>query len=118
MNQLKPLDIVDEVRSVLIAAHRGKGIRPNFLTSYQILARLSETTRSQLISERSSGGAGAGIVFGGPSVVSRAAMRIPGVVIEYMDSVGLSIDVAGDRIVPSNEVCGLFRLEVIDESVE
>ena len=114
MSQLMPSDIKEEVRSILAAARTGKGRRPNFLTSFQILARLSASTRDRLIAER----VGTGKGFGPASVVSRAAQSIPGVVVEYMDCVGLSVDVDGNSVVPSYEVCGIFRLETVDEDVE
>ncbi|SRR5579884_1404761 len=117
MPDLMPSDIADEVRAVLLAANRGKGARPNFLTAFQILDRLPEATRARLIGERTEGGAGAGITFAAPSVVSRAARLIPGVVVEYMDSVGISVQVAGRSVVPSNEVCGLYRLATGEEEV-
>jgi hypothetical protein len=112
-----PSDIVDEVRSVLLAAKSGKGHRPNFLTAFQILDRLPEATRSRLISERTGGGEGAGVVFAAPSVVSHAARLIPGVVVEYLDCVGLAAQVAGHSVSPSFEVCGLYRLAPTDEDV-
>src|SRR5205823_5662411 len=90
VEELLPSDIVDEVRTVLAAARRGKGDRPNYLTAYQILDRLPETTRTRLIGERTGGGRDAGTVFAAPSVVSRAA-RMAGAEVEYLDSVGLSV---------------------------
>lgn len=71
----------------------------------------------RLISERTAGGEGAGTEYAAPSVVARAAMSIPGVQIDYMDSVGIVIQVDGRSVTPSYEVCGLYRLANIDESV-
>jgi hypothetical protein len=118
MADLMPSDIVDEVRAVLLTARRGKGDRPNLLTAFQILDRLPEGTRTRLINERTGGGIGAGIAFAAPSVVSKAARLIIGVVVEYMDCVGLSVQVAGQSVVPSFEVCGLYRLAPIDVNAE
>ena len=117
MSQLMPLDIVDEVREVLLRARKGKGDRPNFLTAYQILDRLPPATRDRLIAERTGGGTGEGTMFGAPSVVSKAARLVPGIVIEYMDSLGLSVQIGGQPVTPSYEVCGLYRLALIDEAV-
>ena len=117
MPDLMPSDIVDEVRKILLAAHRGKGDRPNFLTAFQILDRLPEATRTRLLDERKGGGAGGGSPFAAPSVVSKAARLIPGVVVEYLDSVGIAVRVAEQTVRPSNEVCGLYRLEIPSEDV-
>ena len=116
MPSLMPSEIVDDVRQVLLAAHRGRGCS-SFLTAYQILDRLPPAIRARLISERTVGGEGAGTEYGAPSVVARAAMSIPGVQIEYMDSVGIAIQVDRRSVTPSYEVCGLYRLANIDESV-
>src|SRR3954454_14766131 len=110
MPDLMPSDIVDEVRRVLLEARRGKGNRPNFLTAFQILDRLPTEIRDRLIAERTGGGGGAGTTFAAPSVVSRAARSIAGVDIEYMDSLGLSVQVAAVPTATSDEVCGLYRL--------
>ncbi len=109
MEELQPSDIVNEVRTVLAAARQGKGNRPNYLTAYQILDRLPEATRARLIGERTGGGRDAGAVFAAPSVVSRAA-RMAGAEVEYLDSVGLSVQVSDRMVIPSFEVCGLYRL--------
>lgn len=105
---LSPADIVGEVRAVLATAHRGKGDHPNYLTAFQILDRLPAVTRERLIRERGAGGAGTG-VFAAPSVVSRAA-RMAGAEVAYLDSVGLSVQVAGQAVTPSYEVCAVYRL--------
>jgi hypothetical protein len=106
--RLGPADIVDEVRAVLAAARYGKGNRPNYLTAFQILNRLPPATRDRLIRERGEGGAGTG-EYAAPSVVSRAA-RMAGAEVEYLDSVGLSMQVAGHAVAPTYEVCGVYRL--------
>lgn len=109
MDDVKPTDIVEEVRAVLAAARRGKGARPNYLNAFQILDRLPEPLRAKLIGERTGGGRGAGTVFAAPSVVSRAA-RMAGAEVEYVDCIGLSVVVAGQAVTPSFEVCGVYRL--------
>lgn len=103
-----PTDIVAEVRTVMEEAHRGKGDRPNYLTAFQILNRLPETTRARLIRERGLGGTGTGAV-GAPSLVSRAA-RMAGAEVDFLDTVGLSLHVAGQAVTPSYEICGMYRL--------
>jgi hypothetical protein len=109
-DNLMPSEIVDEIRGILSLASRGKGSRSNFLTSFQILNRLSEPTRQRLIRERSMGGAGGG-TYSAPNVISTAAQSIPDVVVEYIDTGGLSIDVADQTVRPSNTVCGIYRIE-------
>lgn len=44
---LKPSDIVEEVKLLLVAATPGKGEHSHYLTAYQILARLNESRRLQ-----------------------------------------------------------------------
>jgi hypothetical protein len=112
VNPLLPSDIVEEVRQVLLAAHRGKSNTPQLLTAYQILDRLPATVRDRLIRERTSGGREVGTTFAAPTLVSQAARMIRGIQVEYMDSIGMSVQVAGQPIVPSYEICGLYRLAV------
>jgi hypothetical protein len=113
VEELRPTDIVDDVRAVLAAARRGKGDRPNYLTAFQILDRLPDQLRARLIRERTAGGADAGVVFAASGVVSRAA-RMAGAEVEYLDSIGLSVQVAGQSITPSYEVCAVYRLPAAD----
>jgi hypothetical protein len=108
---LMPSDIVEYVRTVLLNARRGEWPRPNFLTTYQILERLPPALRDQLIAERTSGGRGAGVNFSAVTLVAKAAALIPGVVTEYMDCVGISVEVNGQTLSPGFDVCALFRLE-------
>jgi Fe-S oxidoreductase len=112
MPNLMPNDVVDDVRSVLREANRGKGPTPNFLTSYQILDRLPEAIRDRLIRERTLGGRGAGVSYSAASVVSDAAemLRTEGIEIVYLDSAGISMSVAGQAVQPGAAVCGAFRL--------
>jgi len=48
VEDLRPTHIVDDVRTVLADARRGKGDRPNYLTAFQILDRLPEPLRARL----------------------------------------------------------------------
>ena len=111
MPNLMPSDIVVEVEAVMRSANQGKGNSPRFLTAYQILHRLPEATKSRIIAERTIGGAGAGVHYGAPSVVSDAAEMVPHVQISYLDCQDLSISVAGTPITPGYPVCGLYRIE-------
>ena len=113
MQELRPSDIVDDVRAVLAAARRGKGDRPNYLTVFQILDRLPDPLRARLISERTAGGANAGVVFAASGVVSRAA-RMAGAEVEFIDSIGLSVQVVGQSVSPSYEICAVYRLPAPD----
>lgn len=110
MSSLMPVDILDEVRDVLLKAHRGKGEEPQFLTSYQILDRLPEATKQRLIEERKAGGKGAGAQHAAPSVVSDAVRRMPDVEVAYIDCRGLLVKVGTETIEPSFEVCAVYRL--------
>ncbi len=97
MANLMPSDIKDD--------------RPYYLTAYQILDRLPNDIRTRLIQERTIGGRGAGVSYGAPSVVSDAAELLkPDIEIDYIDNVGMHVDVAGTPITPGFEVCGIYRL--------
>lgn len=110
MANLKPSDVLEEVRSVLADASQGKGTAPSFLTAYQILDRLPDSIRSRLIAERSVGGQSAGSSYCAPSVVADAAEMIPEVEIAYMDTMGVTLKVAGHVLTPGYSVCGIYRL--------
>ena len=117
MPNMMPSDIASEVREVLLGARRGKGNGPNYLTAFQILGRLPLGTRTRLIEERTIGGDGSGNAFAAPSVVSKAARSISGIQIEYIDCVGLSVQVADQQISPSFEVCAIYRLVLPDDEI-
>lgn len=57
---LKPSDIVDEVRQILSNANQGKGNSPKYMTAYQILNRLPSEISTRLIEERGLPGKGSG----------------------------------------------------------
>ena len=108
---LMPSDIVDAVEAILREAAKGKGDRPNFLTSYQILDRLPQPTRDRLIQERGIGGEGAGAPFTAPSLISQAAAMLGDrVVIDYIDNRGLLFEVAGQQCRGGVWVCAIYRL--------
>lgn len=110
MTILKPSDITDEVRQVLLRATDAKTHGRSFLTAYQILEQLPTATRDRLIAERKLGGRGAGVYYAATSVVSDAAELLPGVEIVAVDSRNLSIQVAGQNISPGYEVSAAYRL--------
>ena len=111
MPNLMPSDITAAVSRVLQDAARADGDHPYFLTAYQILDRLPESIRARLIQERTLGGHGTGVPYAAPSVVSDAAEMLPGIIIDYIDNRGITVDVAGQTITPGFEVCGIYRLE-------
>ena len=109
---LMPRDIIDDVRDVLLQAHQEKGSRPHYLTAYQILDRLPENLRSQLIEERTLGGKDTGEHYSAASLVSDATELLkPNIEIDYIDTEGLSINIAGTLVNPGYEVCGLYRIQ-------
>ena len=110
MSSLMPVDILDEVRDVLLHAHRGKGDEPQFLTAYQILDRLPEATKHRLIEERKLGGKGAGVAFAAPSVVANALRQMPDVETAYIDCRGLLVKLGEETIEPSFDVCAVYRI--------
>ena len=107
---LMPSEIVDDVRTVLLNAHRGDWDRPNFLTAYQILERLPQAVRDLLIAERTIGGRGTGASYSAVTVVAQAA-ALAGAITEYMDCIGIRVLVNGEWREPGFEVCAVFRLE-------
>jgi hypothetical protein len=109
---LMPTDIVGEVAAVLRQAARGENNHPNFLTAYQILDRLPPAIRDRLIRERGTGGQNSGWPYAAPTLVAQAAQKVPGVVIDYIDNRGISVEVAGRVVKGGFEVCGIFRLPV------
>jgi hypothetical protein len=111
MAKLMPGDIADEVREVLLRAPEAKSHGRRFLTTYQILDRLPPATRDRLIAERKLGGRGSGVYYAATGVVSDAAGRLPGVEIVTVDSKGLTIQVAGQTIVPGFGSSSLYRLK-------
>jgi hypothetical protein len=112
MVKLMPSDITDQVRDVLGHAARGKGDRPNFLTAYQIFARLPEETKARLIAERGSiGGRGSGEASSAANIVAQAAQQLtPDVVVDYLDTHEIVLQINGETVVPGGEVCAVFRL--------
>ncbi|MFC1793045.1 hypothetical protein ACFL3Q_05610 [Planctomycetota bacterium] len=109
MSNLMPSDIKDEVEHVLenmTIYTRGR----SFLTAYQILERLTSTTRDRLIAERGTPGLGAGQYYAAASVVSDAAEMVSGIEIAFLETSSLSVRLAnGNDITPGNENVGLYR---------
>jgi hypothetical protein len=102
--------VTEAVRKALLDAATGKGSVPCFLTAYQILSRLPEGLRAQLIAERGRGGKGAAVYYAAPSVVSDAAERLPGIEVQYLDTGGLKLIIEGHELDAGSPVCGLYRL--------
>lgn len=110
MPNLMPTDIKNEVETVLRNTAQGNQNQANFLTAYQILDRLPPLIRDRLIRERTIGGGNIGVNYAAPSVVSDAAEMIAGITIDYLDNRNMKIFVAGQELIPSAEVCGIYRL--------
>lgn len=109
-SKLMPGDVVDEVRSVLLAASTGKGDKPQFLTAYQILERLPSPTKDVLIAQRGLPGKGSGSSYSAASLVADAAESIHGVEIAFLDCAGISFTVGRNEITSGYATCGLYRL--------
>jgi hypothetical protein len=108
--ETRPSDIVDDVRHVLLSAARGKGTTPNYLTAYQILARLPAELRARLIAERGRGGRGEGTHFAATGVVMHALRSMDDVDVVYLDTGGLQLIIDGEAVEAGNRVCGLYRV--------
>jgi hypothetical protein len=68
--QLVPL-----IRHVLQQAGSGTGPNPHYVSSYQILERLEEPARSDLLKKYGPGGKGAGRAETGPRVIADVLKR-------------------------------------------
>ena len=110
MPRIMPSDIVREVETVLRNANQGKGSSPCWLTAYQILHRLPNTLRDQIIAERLIGGTGTGVHYAAPSVVSDAAEMVRGIQIDFLDCENLTVSIDGNLRTPGYPVCGLYRV--------
>ena len=109
MDQYLPSAIKEEVRQVLVKASAGCDTPP-YLTAYQILDRLPLPIKEGLISQYSIGGAGNGASYSAISAISQSAQSLEGVDITYIDSVGLTINVGDNPVIPGNEHVRIFRL--------
>ena len=109
MSNLMPSDIMDDVERVLenMPIHsRGR----SFLTAYQILERLTSTTRDRLIAERGTPGLGSGNYYAAASVVSDAAEMVSEIEIAFLETSSLSVSLANNDIAPGNKNVGLYRI--------
>lgn len=111
MVHLMPTDVVEEVRAVLARAPDAGRYGRSFLTAYQILERLPAAIRDRLIAERGLGGLGTGTSYAAPSVVAQAAEMLDAEIAAF-DSVGVTISVAGQTIVPGAGIVATYRLRV------
>jgi hypothetical protein len=111
MPRIMPSDIVHDVETVLRNANKGKGDSTCWLTAYQILHRLPPGLRDRIINERLIGGAGTGVNYAAPSVVSDAAEMVPGVYIDYLDCENLIVSIDGIQRTPGYPVRGLYRID-------
>jgi hypothetical protein len=110
MAKLRPTDIVDEVRSVLLGTNRGKGRQRKFITSYQVLARLEPSLRRRILVERGLPGRGANARHTAAHVIARAASMIHGVETAYLDPLGTSFVIGRRRVAAGYAVCAMFRI--------
>ena len=109
MSNLMPSDIREEVKNVL--ENNLEGNNGSFLTAYQILGKLSSTTKERLIKERGTPGSGSGNYYAAASVVSDAAEMLTNIEIEYLETCFLHILLKnGIEITPGNQSIGLYRL--------
>jgi hypothetical protein len=106
----------DAVLVVLSGASTGKSglAYRHFLTSYQVLHRLPDAMREQLIDEYGQPGHGAGKNYTAASRVSdylepmvNSGVVEPG----YLDTGDMTFTVGGNPTVAGYESCGLYRLK-------
>ena len=53
---------------------------------------------------------GAGVAYSAASVVSDSAEMIDGIIIDYVDTAGMDLIIAGQTITPGFQVCGVYRI--------
>jgi hypothetical protein len=104
---LSPSNIRDAVRDVLLSS-AGR------VSAYEILDRLPTSLRDQILSERGMPGAGSGNSYSAASLVTDAAeMILPSLDPPYRvyhDVRGMTFTVAGQSILPGNEVIAYYQL--------
>jgi hypothetical protein len=111
MPSLRAPLLIQEIVSVLQTAKKGKGRAPAFLTAYQILNQLPTATRQGLETTYCPGGRGGGKHYSAATHVARVTARLADVEVFYLDTSEMELRIAGSNIVPSFEVCALFRLD-------
>jgi hypothetical protein len=110
-------EIDQAVLDIVQRASRGKGSRPKYVTSYQILNRLKKPIRN-FIQKTGKSGKGGGWYDSGAQVVKRACLRLykageieqP----EYFDTRGVHFDIRdqiGQPVRAGYSVCGLYRVK-------
>jgi len=110
MPNLMPTDIKDEVRNILEDIPANPGGHP-YVTAYQIMERLSETTKNRLIAERGRPGKDSGKYYAAANVVSDAAEMIHGIDIAFLETSNMRILLNDEPIItPGNQNVGLYRI--------
>lgn len=112
---MTPSEIIEPVRVVLHNAARGKTDRPWMVSSYQVLDRLPEDIRSQLIEQHGGAGDGSGGSRGAAHVVAHALdmlERRGEATSTYLDTRGVQFRVAGNLVESGyGSICKLYRYE-------
>lgn len=110
---MTPSEILDPVRIVLQSAAHGKSDQPWMLASYQVLDRLPEEIRNQLIEEQGGAGGGSGSNRSAAHVVAQALEmleRRQEATATYIDTEGVQFRVAGEWIQGGyGAICKLYR---------
>jgi hypothetical protein len=110
MSNMSAMDLVDDVREILMRARMGKGDERGYLTAYQILAAFPAALRSTLIEQRGLPGKGAGVHYSAASLVAEAAKNVPCIQVAYFDPRHIEFHIDDHVVGAGYEVCGLYRL--------
>ncbi len=111
---LTPKEICDEVERVIRAGS-------NYMTAYQILARLPNEIRHQLLTERGDSGQGSGQRYTAVSVVSQAAIQLCQAEIcesDFIDGRDVWFEISGDLKQAGNAACACFRIRRTSDNPE
>ncbi|HXT02347.1 MAG TPA: hypothetical protein VN915_16860 [Elusimicrobiota bacterium] len=99
----------DDVRSALKRSSQRYPVLKPYLTAYQILEELPSALSRSLIRQRGRGGKLNGTYYSAASVVAKAA-KLAGADIEFLNTTGLELHCARERIEAGNPNVGLYRL--------
>lgn len=111
MPNIKPNEIVEEIKEVLENINRNNQETKPFVTAYQILEELPHDLKNRIIKERGRPGKDSGTYYSAASVVSDAAEMLANIEIRTINTIHLKIKCEGYQIIDAgNPNVGLYRI--------